>query len=158
MGQQDISLNEQGRQQAFEASKILAGLSIATLCHSPLARAKETAQIVVSQCPCNLLALDDLKERRWGDLEGKAISTEQLSAAEQEIPNGAESKDTFKKRILQAMEKAISYPEPVLFISHDGVFAIICSELGLEPPALSNTNVAHFFQQLGKWRVEVISN
>lgn len=158
MGQQDIPLNAQGRQEAIEAGKILAGLPIATLCHSPLARARETAQIVVNQCPCSLFPLDDIRERSWGALEGKLIMDGELSVAEENIPPGAESKEVFEKRVLQGMEKAIQHPEPILFVSHDGVFEIMCKKLGLETPVLSNTRVAHFFQQLGKWCVEIIEH
>lgn len=158
MGQQDIPLNDRGRHQANEAGKILAGLTVATLCYSPLARAKETAQIVVSHCPCSLFPIDGLKERCWGKLEGRVITTEELSKEEQQTSDGAESQDSFKKRVLNALQNAASHPEPILLVSHSGVFDIICSEMKLSPPFLSNTCVAHFFQELGKWRVEIIKH
>lgn len=158
MGQTDIPLNERGRQQAHEAGKILASLTIATLCYSPLERAKETAQIVGDQCPCSLFPVDGFKERFWGSLEGKRMTHEELSEIEHRLPDGAEGKETFRNRVIGAFQDASTYPEPILFVSHGGVFEIICSELNLVPPTLSNTGIVHFFQELGKWRMEIIEH
>lgn len=156
MGQQDIPLNRQGRQQAQEAGKVLAGLSIATLCYSPLLRAKETAEIVAMQCPCSLFPLTELMERRWGELEGQQFSAEELSQVGDSVLDGRENLEVFKKRVVEGMKAAAAYPEPILFVSHGGVFQVICAELGLEAPQLANDRVAHFYQKLGKWHVEII--
>lgn len=157
MGQHDVPLNSLGRKQALKAGQILAGLSIATLFYSPLTRAKETAQIVIKECPCSLFPMDNLKERCWGELEGFAVSNEELLKADKKLPHGAESKEDFRKRVIDGMKKAASYPEPILFVSHHGVFEIICSELNQNAPSLPNTSIAHFFQQLGKWHVEILT-
>jgi len=151
MGQQDIPLNDDGRQQAYHAAKVLAGHEIASLCHSPLARAKETAQIIAGECHCNLYPLDPLKERCWGTWEGQVISSEQLLNAN---PPGAESESGFRERVLEGLSQAFAYPEPVLLVSHGGVFDIICEKLNLDGVALSNAIVIHVFKQLGKWNLE----
>lgn len=46
MGSLDIPLNSIGEQQAYDALKILNGLSIARLVSSPLQRAYTTAKVV----------------------------------------------------------------------------------------------------------------
>jgi broad specificity phosphatase PhoE len=158
MGQRDIALNEMGRHQAREAAKILAGHHIASLCHSPLIRARETAQIIASQCPCSLYPMSQLSERFWGSLEGEKISQEDLLRRESMLPRGAESLDVFQHRVLEGFTRARVYPQPVLFISHGGVFQVIYKKLGIEDSSsLDNALVVRIFQHLGRWRVEHLS-
>lgn len=157
MGQHDISLNELGRQQAKEAGKIMSGHAIASLCYSPLARTKETAQIIAELCPCSLYEMENLMERRWGVWEGLVLRPEQLHEAEDRLPRGAETKMEFQTRVLKGFEQAHLHPSPILFVSHGGVFHILCSKFNIECESLPNANVAHFFQQLGKWHVEILA-
>jgi uncharacterized phosphatase len=155
MGKKDIPLNEIGRKQAVQAAKILAGYPFASLCYSPLLRSKETAEIIASLCPCSLYSLDELQERGWGEWEGLAITYEEmLEMSEEEIPIGAEPHDLFLSRVRKGLTLAASYPSPVLFVSHGGVFEVICKECGVNFYDIPNAAVIHFERKLGKWQTE----
>ena len=62
-GQTDIPLNQVGRQQAEIIAKKLHSLNIASICHNPLSRAKETALIIEKSLKTPLQEIDHLKER-----------------------------------------------------------------------------------------------
>ena len=67
-GQTDISLNDEGRRQAYELKEILKEYKFDLVFSSPLKRAKETAQIIADG---KIIKDKRLKERCNGRLEGK---------------------------------------------------------------------------------------
>ncbi len=72
MGQKDIPLNEAGISQAKKLKAKLSDIDFDCCYSSPLARAKETAEIICeSKCP--VLCDDNLKERFGGELEGTVV-------------------------------------------------------------------------------------
>lgn len=155
MGQTDIPLNEIGRKLALEAAKKVVGHAPATICYSPLSRTKETAMIIADECPCNLHAVDGLAERSWAEWEGTVALSDQLGRDDENIPSGAERHEAFETRVLEAFKQSLSYPQPVLIVSHSGVLRLIYKELGVVDEG-SQPFLIHFFQQLGKWHVEVM--
>lgn len=72
MGQQDIPLNEAGREQALIMKEKLANMDFDCCYASPLKRAKETAEIICAG-KCEIIFDDRLKERYGGDMEGKVF-------------------------------------------------------------------------------------
>ena len=77
-GSSDIPLNEQGRQEARDAARTLDGWSVARAYSSPLARARETAELV--DPACGVVVDPDLVEWDYGVYEGR--TTLQIREAE----------------------------------------------------------------------------
>lgn len=122
MGQTDIPLNINGEHQAFLARNHLIGENIATICHSPLLRAKRTAEIFNELLNCNLVELEELREFDLGPYEGKIKEKWfQDWRAGVEIPK-TESFANFIKRALAGINKALCLPGPVLIVAHGGVY------------------------------------
>lgn len=69
-GQSDIPLNEYGRKLAEETAEALLGVAFGRAFSSPLARAYETARILVGGRQIPLVADDRLKEIHFGSHEG----------------------------------------------------------------------------------------
>jgi len=69
-GCSDIALNARGIAQAEAAREALRGCAIATICVSPLARARETARIVNQALERPIVVLDALRECSFGPYEG----------------------------------------------------------------------------------------
>ncbi len=69
-GQSDISLNQYGRELAAKTAKALAGVAFDRAFSSPLARAYETARILVGERQIPLVVDDRLKEIHFGSHEG----------------------------------------------------------------------------------------
>lgn len=122
MGQTDIPLNANGEQQAVVARSCLVGEKIATICHSPLSRAKRTAEIFNEVLNCKLLEIGELREFNLGPYEGR-IKADWFQdwKAGMELPE-TESHANFINRALVGINKALSSSGPVLIIAHGGVY------------------------------------
>jgi broad specificity phosphatase PhoE len=68
-GRTDIDLTEQGRAEALDAARTLEGWNLDRAYSSPLARARETAEVVAPAC--GVLLDDDLREWDYGVYEGE---------------------------------------------------------------------------------------
>ena len=68
-GRTDIALTDQGREEAQSAARTLEGWNLAKAYTSPLARARETAEIVAPHC--GIEVDDDLTEWDYGVYEGR---------------------------------------------------------------------------------------
>ncbi|MGZ6442241.1 MAG: histidine phosphatase family protein [Pseudobdellovibrionaceae bacterium] len=122
MGQQDIPLNARGEEQAVQAAHILRNEPIKSIYHSPLSRAKRTAQIISQRLGAALIEIPELMECCWGEKEGqiKGKWTEDWIAGAS-IP-GAENFEDFLLRSLRGLNTALLNPGPILIVSHGGVF------------------------------------
>ena len=72
-GQADIPLNEKGKEDAIKASFKLKDIHFNKCYCSPLIRAKETANLVLSDKTCEIIPEDLLKEITFGINEGKTM-------------------------------------------------------------------------------------
>lgn len=122
MGQKDIPLNERGLAQAHTAAKLLTQEPIRTICFSPLARARITAEIIGTYISASLIEVPELIECSWGENEGKIKGqwTDDWIAGS-DIP-GAEKYSEFLLRAVSAINHATREPGPVLIVSHGGIF------------------------------------
>lgn len=68
-GRTDIALTERGRREAADAARTLGGWSLERAYCSPLARARETAELVAP--PCGITIDDSLVEWDYGAYEGE---------------------------------------------------------------------------------------
>lgn len=122
MGQKDIPLNNKGINQALLARNHLMGKGIATICHSPLLRAKMTAELFNEKLNCRMIEIDEIKEFNLGTYEGqikdKWFQDWRLGS---DLPQ-AESYSQFITRCLLGINKALETPAPVLIIAHGGVY------------------------------------
>lgn len=123
-GSLDSPLTETGRQQAFDAQKVIMSLEIkpAAIFHSPLSRARDTALIINEALNVPMHEDKDLAEIHAGDLEGAPYEDcKDLFERWPTIPNG-ETPNEFFKRVKQAKSRAIErFNDPVLIVCHGGV-------------------------------------
>jgi broad specificity phosphatase PhoE len=121
MGQKDIPLNSTGIQQAVDAKKHLKNYRIDTICHSPLLRAKQTAEILNQSLQASLICIEDLKEFHLGSYEGQVKDQWFHDWRSGKITQGLESYSQFLERALKGINEALNYPN-VLIVAHGGVY------------------------------------
>ena len=128
-GNADIPLNDTGIAQAHEAKEKLAGQPIATICTSPLQRARKTADIVNKVLQCPIIEMPGLRECNFGPNEGSTNYgwlREWLNGDGSTIPPGVEPYDEFLTRVRTAINEAITAnPGPILIVAHGGVYVPI---------------------------------
>jgi probable phosphoglycerate mutase len=71
IGRQPVPLSEAGRSQSRAAAGMLQSFAPRQVVTSPLARARETAEIVAAALACPLAVDDDLAELDFGRWEGR---------------------------------------------------------------------------------------
>jgi broad specificity phosphatase PhoE len=125
MGQQNIPLNATGINQALLARDCLVGIGITTICHSPLLRAKKTAEIFNEVLGCQLVEINELREFDLGPYEGQVKDKWFYDwKTGIELP-GTESYADFMHRSLIGINQALSRPGLVLVVAHGGVYGAI---------------------------------
>jgi broad specificity phosphatase PhoE len=160
-GQQDVDLNDTGRAQAEAAVLGLLDKGIATICCSPLKRARETASILGKALGVPIVIVEDLKEANWGVREGEyrgAWFSEWRSGAV--TPARAEPYDAFLLRALQGINTALECTGPVLIVAHGGIYWAVEkeTEIPLGDAVPNCTPVFHEPPSSGRprWSVEVL--
>ena len=132
-GQTDVPLNAVGLSQARVAKELLATMSIATVCTSPLGRARRTAEIVNEALKCPMVEIDGLQECHFGELEGKPVTGDTFLDLVADAQNwGGETLETFTDRVVAAVEHALSHPGPVLVVAHGGAYKAMHNYFGLQ--------------------------
>jgi 2,3-bisphosphoglycerate-dependent phosphoglycerate mutase len=132
-GQTEVPLNATGVQQAHSAKERLQAIPIATMCCSPLGRARQTAEIINAALERPLVIIDELKEIFFGEAQGKPLAT--LSYAEllrSAAQSGGETFYDFAARALRGIAMALSHPGPVLIVAHGGIFHAFQSRMRLQ--------------------------
>ncbi|MFZ1884097.1 MAG: histidine phosphatase family protein [Rhodoplanes sp.] len=125
-GQTDVPLNSTGIRQAHDAKSRLARAPIATICCSPLSRARQTAEIVNGAVGCPLVILDKLKEIYFAAAEGKPLLSHSYDVLLRNAEShGGEPFSDFVSRVVAGINRALAYPGPVLIVAHGGVFCAI---------------------------------
>jgi len=81
----DIPLNEKGRDLARVTGKGLKGVIFDVLFTSPLSRAKETGEIILSETDSNAKVVIDsrIKELNFGEWEGENIQTSKIMSLDE---------------------------------------------------------------------------
>ncbi len=131
-GQTDIALNEQGLEQAREASRRLKEVPFEIAFCSPLIRAKRTAEIIIDDSNITLTTDERLRELNFGPWEGVDIRTIKDAASQPFTnpgnyipPEGAESFAQLYKRsgefVSQVLLPLEGTYETVLVVAHGGV-------------------------------------
>ena len=122
-------LNNVGKKQAKALGKALLKFNVDIIYSSPLKRASETAEIINKILKKEIVFDDALKERDWGDWEGRDAAVEFLRLEKMDIrtrfnfmpPNG-ESWKEFEIRLIKSIEKIIenNNDKRVLIVTHGG--------------------------------------
>ena len=132
-GHTDIPLDDEGRAQATALGVLLRDERIDTAVSSDLARAAETARIVVGTHDVPLRLDPDWREMQFGDWEG--LTWEQILAANPQLdpsdetavkaytPSGGETFDALCARVARAVERI------VVDVPADGV-ALVATHAG----------------------------
>ena len=135
-GHLPVPLDDTGRAQARDLAEAVAAVEVRTLVCSPLARARETAEIVGERLGLPVVLDPDLREKDWGTWEG-------LNAVERDrVEFVGESTEAHQERILQALRRiAERHPSDrrVLVVTHGGSMRRVqTAAMGMAMPVVEN--------------------
>ncbi len=143
-GAYDDHLTERGRSQLAKTAESLRGSGIEIIFHSPLIRARESAEIIQAEIGCALQVVDGLKERHYGILGGLTKSEalqkypEVVEAHKDPLntdPEG-ESYVDFNGRVIASYQSIITEPyKTIVILAHGGSLKRILDFLGEPIPA-----------------------
>lgn len=126
-GQLDVALTEKGRQQAKKAGERIrsSGIIIDVMVTSPLIRAYDTGTIIAAEIGYRkdeIITTELLKERYFGELEGKPKT--QLYPVDEETLQkyGAETESALGDRAAKTLEwlRSLKNAKTVLIVAHNG--------------------------------------
>jgi len=136
-GHLDIPLSPNGRWQAGRLAEALRDETITAIYASDLTRAWETAQYVGQAHNLQLNKEVGLRERDFGDFEGKTFAEIEVLLPEQSLrwrkrdpefyPAGGESLIAMRTRVLEAAERlAAQHPgDQIALVGHGGVMDVL---------------------------------
>ena len=136
-GHLDIPLSANGRWQAARLAEALRDESIKAIYASDLTRAWETAQYVGQVHSLPVIKEIGLRERDFGDFEGKTFAEIEMLLPEQSMrwrkrdpdfyPAGGESLVALRARVMEAAERlAAQHPgEQIALVGHGGVMDVL---------------------------------
>lgn len=135
----DEPLTPAGKALATRRAEKLANLPLGSLWVSTLVRARQTAAAVLTTCDAPLFLLDELRERNWGEMEGRP----RRELNRETKPNGGEGPDDFRDRTRAGLAR-INGPAPVLIVAHSGTARQIFALLDLPFERPDNCDILHF--------------
>ncbi|MBX3633339.1 MAG: histidine phosphatase family protein [Simplicispira sp.] len=136
-GHRDIPLNDRGRWQATQVARALAGEPIAAVYASDLLRAHATGAAIAEAAGAPLHAEPDLRERSFGELEGRTFAEIEAALPEQArrwrqrdphfAPEGGESLTLLRARIAEVTARlaARHLGEQIVLVAHGGVLDVL---------------------------------
>jgi len=118
----DSPLTELGKDQAHQTVDKIRESNITLIVCSPFLRAQQTAQIIAEELGIDshqTKTLDDLHERRFGDLENKPREHESTWYYTTDVPE-AESRQAVLDRSVSALQqiKELAQHDTVLVVGH----------------------------------------
>lgn len=167
-GKKDNPLNEQGRRQAREAGKKLAGIVFDKVYTSPLKRAVETALLATGKNISDIIMEDKIIEIGFGVLEGTCYNDLKppydnffKNPACYEAPEGGESLQELTERTMAFLEEIKgTLPEKnVLLVSHGAAIHSIVYQLKrqtidhLWDMSLSNCGILEVSDESGEYKI-----
>ena len=159
-GQEDIPLNGTGRAQARACGKALAGVRFCGIFTSPLARARETAEIIAQYQTCPVAGEPGLLERDYGRLSGMTPAEREAFAATGK-PDGLEPWGTLARRALATLDRcadAAGDGGTALLVSHGAwinalLAALSGHAIGTGKTVLKNTCVSVLRRERDGWEI-----
>ncbi len=158
-GQLDIGLNATGVWQAEQAAIALQGEPIDVVIASDLWRAWQTAQIIASAQNLSVTTDEALRERGFGEFEGKTYAEIAAQFPDQSLkwrkrvpdfaPDGGESLNAFRERVVAVLTRLCKQHvgKTILVVAHGGVMDVLyraAARLELQAPrtwALDNASL-----------------
>lgn len=141
-GRTDVALSPRGRAQAAALGRALRGFSLAAAYVSPLARARETAEIALAGAGVPLTPVEEFCELSLGAWEGRSIDEVRRDEGDPYAawvrapldcpPPGSEPLDAVCRRVLGAVDRiAAAHPDgdDVLVVTHGGVISVYACHL-----------------------------
>lgn len=160
-GQEDIPLNELGRQQAKECGDYLKDDSFDVIITSPLSRARETAEIIQSMMnsPIEIVEEEKFKERAFGEASGLTMEERRKKYPNRSYPD-QEDWEAFKERLFKGIQEIHQKytGKKVLLVAHGAVINCILSEIsegdiGSGKTRLINACISHIENLDEVWKV-----
>ncbi|KAL8144260.1 hypothetical protein V2J09_017292 [Rumex salicifolius] len=157
-GQEDIDLNDLGRQQASAvADRLSREADISAIYTSDLRRALDTANMIATRCGGIQVFTDqDLREKHNGVFQGQRYDPKELRklfpqayeallSDDQEVPGGGESRAQVHKRGTEAMQRiaAKHKGERVVVVSHGALIQSLYKRAcpGAHPGDIRNASI-----------------
>jgi uncharacterized phosphatase len=159
-GQEDIPLNERGREQARKSGVHLRGDEWDVLVSSPLSRAWETARIIGEQIGAQeIVPAPAFVERNYGEASGLIWDEVRYLYPDGDIP-GAESYAEVRERCMPALD-ALARAHPgkrLLVVAHGGAInamlaAVSNGEIGSGKTLLGNGCLCLLTHDADRWQV-----
>ncbi len=173
-GQTDVPLNETGRRQARAAGRVLRDLPLSGVVHSPLGRARETAELAAGGRGLGLAVAPGLGECGFGALEGFYANRElpgwqaawragaPLRDAAGRVVESAETYEGFLARAECAVDRILAAGDPagapLLLVAHGGIYWAVQRALDtrIEGDLSNCLPVLHRPVGADDWSVEVL--
>jgi probable phosphoglycerate mutase len=164
IGQLDRPLTERGRDQARHANKLCEALSISHVFHSPLARAAETASLMVAGRGWPMSADPGLMEVNFGVRQGAREGDPADPFIAQWVAgaaiDGAETYEAMKTRVALAVARCfVSTPMsalPPLIVAHSGTYHALRDAMGTRVKRVHHCAPLFHESVAGTWRVTVV--
>ena len=125
IGTPDTPLAEEGVKQSRAMAQKLKNQHIAVIVCSPFIRAQQTAEIIAGELGIpvkDIRVINELEERRMGDLEGQAKQYESEYFYTNDTEHGFEPRQALITRMQKALEKIIAIAKdtkgPIVAIGH----------------------------------------
>ncbi len=159
-GSSDIPLNDTGRGQAHDAADVLRDGGWQVVVSSPLARARETAEIIAGELGLELgPAYDELIERDYGPLEGMSDTEIVERYPDRDYP-GAEPLDAVVARGKAGLARiADDFPDAdVVIVCHGTIIRYTLASLaGQALPGIANGSISTFRLDGDAWNVLTVN-
>jgi probable phosphoglycerate mutase len=147
-GRNDSPLTDRGRAQAANMASLIHSLPVkpTKILHSPMQRAKHTAQAINKALNLVMHEIDDLREHIFGEWEGKKWEEIEALVINDIRPKGGESSQDFMNRFRDVMNNIIPEHEgPIMIVAHGGLFHAFAKLYGHNIEGVDNCQL-HFFE------------
>lgn len=148
-GGTDSPLTENGKDQARGLAALIHTLEItpSEIIHSPMSRARDTANFLNGALKLAMHEIDDLREHMVGEWEGWPWEKAMPLLRSNTRPKDGENLDDFGTRVRTAFNLLLSRPgKPPLVVAHGGIFhALLHIHDHPYDGAISNCHL-HYFE------------
>lgn len=141
----DVPLTDHGRKQAHFIRPVIEKLPIQTICVSPLLRARETKDIIAQNLKCEVKVIEELREC-IGTVWEKITEFERSSKMDEEV-------ESYLKRVIVGVNKALEHPGPVLIVAHGGFHWAMSHHMDIThyEKKIGNCVPVHFYHSEEGW-------
>ncbi|MFT9847226.1 histidine phosphatase family protein [Aneurinibacillus sp. REN35] len=170
-GHSDIPLNKRGNEQARRLAERVRQLPITQVCSSDLVRAYDTACAAASALQLSVCRHAELRERNYGDWEGKDFRTIREKYPDfdpwidTESRYNIETYAALQQRGLACLSDILkeSDAEHILVVSHGGLINAMLHHMsggfhGTGKTKLSNTSLSHIQYEKEAWMVHIVND